>query len=74
MSPQTTGKRPRRTRRARYEPLLIPIQDAFEMIGIGNTRGYELVNAGIIPTVKIGARRFALRAGLDALATSGTAA
>ncbi len=65
-SPQRQRRRPLR---GRFEPLLIPIQDAFEMLGVGVTKGYEMVNTGLIPTVMIGRRRYATRAGLEALAT-----
>lgn len=59
----------RRPRRGRFEPLLLPIRDAFEVIGVGRTKGYELVKSGQIETVTIGGRRYATRRGLDALAT-----
>jgi hypothetical protein len=49
-------KRPRRPRRGHYKPLYVPIRDAFEMIGVGPTKGYELLNAGVIKTVRIGRR------------------
>jgi hypothetical protein len=58
----------RRPRRGRFPPLLFPIQDAFEMIGVGRTKGYEMVKSGQIETVTIGARRYATRRGIEALA------
>jgi hypothetical protein len=39
------------------------------MLGVGITKGYELVNAGQINTVLIGRRRYATRESLDRLAT-----
>jgi hypothetical protein len=59
---------PRRPRRGHYPPILIPILDAFDMLGVGITKGYELVNAGQINTVLIGRRRYATRESLDRLA------
>ena len=38
--------------------LNIPLDDAFRSIPVGHTKGYELVNAGKIKTVKIGRKRF----------------
>ena len=61
--------KPRRPRRGHYIPILIPILDAFDMLGIGITKGYELVNARQIDTVLIGRRRYATRTSLERLAT-----
>ncbi len=71
LDPGITGRRPKnkRPRRNLYLPLLIPILDAFDMIGVGVTKGYELVNEGQIDTVLIGRRRYATRASLERLAT-----
>jgi hypothetical protein len=66
-SPQRDRRR--LPRRGRFEPLLIPILDAFEIIGVGKTRGFELIKAGTIETVMIGKRRFATRESLEKLAT-----
>ena len=76
MSLEHAPQRDRRrvSRRGRYEPLLIPILDAFEMIGVGHTKGYEMINAGLIETVMVGKRRYATRAGLEKLATPQQAA
>jgi hypothetical protein len=63
-SPQRDRRRPRR---GRFEPMLFPIQDAFEIIGVGKTKGYEMVKSGAIETVTIGARRYATKRGLEAL-------
>ncbi|HKD26904.1 MAG TPA: hypothetical protein VKC66_13505 [Xanthobacteraceae bacterium] len=59
----------RRERRGHYAPLLYPILDGFDAIGVGITKGYELVNAGVIETVVIGRRRYATRESLERLAT-----
>jgi hypothetical protein len=61
--------KPRRPRRGHYVPILIPILDAFDMLGVGITKGYELVNTGQIDTVLIGRRRYATCASLERLAT-----
>ena len=60
--------KPRRPRRGHYVPILIPILDAFDMLGVGITKGYELVNAHQIDTVLIGRRRYATHASLERLA------
>ncbi len=67
-------ERRRRARRGRFEPLLIPVLDAFEMIGVGKTRGFELIKAGVIDTVLIGHRRFATRESLERLTSPQKAA
>lgn len=36
------------------EPLAIPPKDAFAAIGVGITKGYELINSGELETFKIG--------------------
>ena len=36
------------------EPLLVPPKSGFAAIGVGNTKGYELIAAGEIEAVKVG--------------------
>lgn len=36
------------------EPLALPPKDAFAAIGIGFTKGYELINSGELETFKVG--------------------
>lgn len=36
------------------EPLAVTPKDAFAAIGVGVTKGYELINAGDLETFKIG--------------------
>lgn len=36
------------------EPIAIPPKDAFAAIGVGITKGYELINAGELITFKVG--------------------
>lgn len=68
MSLEHTPQRQRR-QRVRLKPLLIPIRDAFDMIGVGVTKGYELVNDDVIETVMIGSRRYATSESLERIAT-----
>lgn len=36
------------------EPIAVAPRDAFAAIGVGNTKGYELINSGELEAVKIG--------------------
>jgi excisionase family DNA binding protein len=36
------------------EPITVRPKDAFAALGIGVTKGYELINAGELETIKIG--------------------
>lgn len=36
------------------ETLAVPPKDAFRAIGIGTTKGYELINSGDLKTFKVG--------------------
>ncbi len=38
------------------EPLLVPVQQAFRMLGLKNTKGYALIGEGKLRARKIGAR------------------
>ena len=40
-------------------PRAYPIMEAFDRIGVGHVRGYELVNSGELQTFCIGRRRYA---------------
>jgi hypothetical protein len=60
--------KPRRPRRGHYMPILVPVLDAFDMLGVGVTNGYHLINTGQIDTVLIGRRRYATRESLQRLA------
>ena len=46
-------------------PLLITVEEAADLLGIGRTTTYELVMSGEIPSVKIGRRRLVVRSGLS---------
>jgi hypothetical protein len=39
------------------EPLVVAPKKAFDMIGVGNTKGYELLNSGEIESITIGRAR-----------------
>ena len=36
--------------------LLIPVREAWEMLGVGNTKGYDLINTGVLIARKLGPR------------------
>lgn len=36
------------------DPILVPPKDGFKAIGVGTTKGYELINSGDLEAVKIG--------------------
>ncbi len=42
------------------EPLTVTIPVGCKLIGVGNTKFYELINQGKIKTIKIGRRRLAV--------------
>jgi excisionase family DNA binding protein len=46
-------------------PLLLPLLDAFAQLGIGRSKGYELISDGSIATVYIGSRRLVARTELE---------
>ena len=47
-------------------PLLLTVEQAAVMLGLGRTPTYEMVMRGLIQSVKIGRRRLVVRQGLDA--------
>ena len=49
---------------SRPDALLISVQDAAELLGIGRTRCFGLVSTGRISSVRIGGRRLVVRASL----------
>jgi hypothetical protein len=52
------------------KPLLVSNTKAKQVIGVGNTKYWELVKAGRIKTVDVGGRSMAVYASLEALAKS----
>ena len=51
-----------------WKPLLVSNTKAKQVIGVGNTKYWELVKAGKIKTVDVGGRSMAIYASLEALA------
>ncbi|PWC26966.1 hypothetical protein [Teichococcus aestuarii] len=39
-----------------FQPLLVPKQQAFAAIGVGNTKGHDLINQGCLVARKMGSR------------------
>lgn len=50
-------------------PVSLPVEDAFELIGVGRTKGWELVRSGRLPTFKVGRRRLVHRQTLEEFLT-----
>jgi hypothetical protein len=75
--PKPTGKRsrkprgPKRPPRGNYRPLAVPLLDGFSMVGVGVTKGYELVAQGRIRTFYLGRRRYAVVESLEQLLEGG---
>ena len=51
-------------------PMLVSIKEARRLIGVGNTRIYDLINAGALETIRIGKRRMVRYSSLQKLAGS----
>lgn len=47
-----------------FSPLLVPRAEAFAAIGVGTTKGYELVNEGKLVARKLGSRTMITAASL----------
>lgn len=45
--------------------LLITVEEAARLLGIGRTKAYELVMSGEVQSIKLGRRRLMVRASLD---------
>lgn len=54
-------------------PLLVSIKEARRLIGVGNTRIYDLINDGSLETVRIGKRRLIRYSSLQRLAEASNA-
>jgi excisionase family DNA binding protein len=48
-------------------PRLVSIKEACRLLGIGQTKVYELIAEGLLHTVMIGSRRLITMASIDAL-------
>jgi len=49
------------------KPLAVTIQDTRRIIGLGNTKVYELIKDGLIETRKVGTRTLVIYASLERL-------
>lgn len=49
------------------EPLAVPPKTGFAMLGIGMTKGYELINNGTLETFRLGRARRITTASIKAL-------
>lgn len=58
---RTTDERVTRTRLR----LAYPIQEGFGWLGVGNQRGYDLINAGLLQSYLVGRRRFCTHKALE---------
>ena len=48
-------------------PLTVTLKTTRHLLGIGNTKLYELINEGVIRTIKVGPRRLTIYASLEEL-------
>lgn len=49
------------------QPRLVSIQQARTLLGIGQTKTYELITEGLLETITIGSRRLVTLRSIDAL-------
>jgi hypothetical protein len=54
--------------RNEHKPLLVPGPEARRLLGIGNTKYWQLAKSGKIKLVEVGGRKMAVYASLEALA------
>ncbi|MHB8827134.1 MAG: excisionase family DNA-binding protein [Acidimicrobiales bacterium] len=45
--------------------MLLKVEDAARLLGVGRTTFFELISQGRIQTVRVGRRRLVVRAGLE---------
>ena len=62
------------TRPTNLLPLAVSPDAAADLIGIGRTKLYELLDVGRIPSIKVGRRRLIATAALEQFLASGDAA
>ena len=74
MTKRLSGTTKRRPSRGRYDPLLVPVLDGFDMIGVGVTKGYQMIDEGLLDSVMIGRRRYLKAESLRRLASPHQAA
>jgi hypothetical protein len=56
-----------------HKPILVPQQVGRRLIGVGNTKWFELVKSGKVQVVEVGGRRMAVYASLERLAAPAAA-
>jgi hypothetical protein len=54
------------------KPLLVPNATARQLLGVGNTKFWELVKAGQIKLVQVGSSKMTVYASIEELADKGT--
>ena len=70
MHPKEYAELERNSGGAPFDTLLTPAQRAFAAIGVGNTKGYQLVAEGKLVARKVGARTMIETASLRAYVAS----
>jgi excisionase family DNA binding protein len=63
-----------REQRRHLKPLTVTVKTALELLGIGRTTIYELIDQGIVKTTKIGRRRLVVYSSLEAITCGRSAA
>ena len=53
------------------EPLLVPRKEGFDLIGVGNTKGHELINRGVLEVKKIDGKTLITMRSLKRVAEEG---
>lgn len=48
------------------EPLAYQLEQAFRLLGIGRSKGFELINTGELDSYTVGRRRYITRKALEA--------
>jgi excisionase family DNA binding protein len=56
------------------KPLTVTIKTALQLLGIGRTTLYDLIDQGVVETITVGRRRLAIYSSLEALAGTGSKA
>jgi len=57
---------------AAAKPLAVSVKSACGLIGVGNTKIYELIKSGRVKTTRVGRRRLVIFSSLEALMTPDT--
>jgi hypothetical protein len=51
-------------------PITVTVRGMRDLLGVGNTKAYELINDGMVETIAIGRRRLVLVASIEKLVES----